>query len=216
MQRVFILFLLSLVLTSCSNISVSEEEMKKITELAINDAVKKKVEGASAYWLNSDITFNKFDSVTIDTNGVKTKAIPVKVKGKSIICAYTNSGFSPNVTYAAIDDEITINVYRNEVKEMKFIVTDDKSNITNKENYLCGISFDRGIVNGTIKAIKADDSAIIINTTSGEYYGLIPSDNMGKLLTAHFHPMDKVKVHIDNKGPRATDGKRVLYVESDK
>jgi len=178
--------------------------------------VKKKVEGASAYWLNSDITFNKFDPVTIDTNGVKTKAIPVKVKGKSIVCAYSNSGFEPNVTYATIDDEISINVYRNEVKEMKFIVTDDKSNITNKENFLCGISFDRGIISGTIKAINANDSAIIINTPGGEYYGLIPSDNMGKLLTAHFKPMDKVKVHIDNNGPRATGGKRVLYVESDK
>jgi len=33
MQRVFILLLLALVLSSCSNISVSEDEMKKITEL---------------------------------------------------------------------------------------------------------------------------------------------------------------------------------------
>lgn len=213
MKRILILLMMSLVLSSCSKISVTQEELQKVVETALNDNIRKKVDGTTyAYWSNYDISFNKFDTVKMESNGVKTTAIPVKVKAKSIICAYSTS-FDPNVTYVPIDDEITINVYRNEVKDLKYTLTDDKSNLGNRENYPCGISFDRGIMKGTIKEIDPKSSTIKVNATNGEYSGFIPNENMGKLLASYFRAGDRVEVHIDRKGPHAWDWNRVLYVQ---
>jgi len=216
MGKYFLLFIVGILMVSCSNISVSDEEVKPLAVNAINTNLKNKNKSDEeiTYWFTKDVAFNKFDSVEMVNNGVKTKAIPFKVKGKSIIAKkYWSASRGAYVKYYIADNEVTINVYRNEVKELKYKIVDEKVKYTEKAEYLLALQSRTLVSYITGKIVSIKDSTITINENGTEHFAIISDDDIFELLSNYFKPGDVVSAVFDNSGPRATGGFRLLFVE---
>ena len=182
--------------------------------MAINEVNKKAISGkyvGNAYWANTQVTFDKFDDVELESNGVKTKATPIKIKSTSIICFYNANWYPyPTTSYTTINNEVSIDVYRNEVNDLKFKVIDDKSAFGSQNNY---IASSKRVVSGTLKNIDIKNRSLLLGTNQGDFPAMIVDENMGKLISAYFKIGDVVRAHVDDQAPHAYGFNRVLFID---